>query len=405
MKKSFSWKRGIVVVVIVLLFVIFSGVGFVIGKVTTGKISLKIDPNIYQETALPDFFQNSLTKQVWSIMNNDFVDKTKLEDKELFYSALRGLVNGLGDPYTVFFDPETTKEFDEQIDGRFGGIGAELSVKDGGIMTIVAPMPETPAEKAGLMPGDKIFSVDGKEVSGMILEKVVRLIRGPEGTTVTLVIVRGEEEPKEYIITRAIIEMKSVKYEFRPDGLAYLQISGFNSDTSELVSKFEKELKTKKPRGIIVDLRNDPGGLLETALDIGSKWVEKDVLLIEKFGDGREIKYNAGSKAVFKGYPTVVLINEGSASASEIVAGALQDYKLATLVGKKSFGKGSVQMLKKLTDGSAVKVTVAKWLTPNGRSINELGIEPDITVEFTKADFDAKKDPQMEKALEILNKK
>lgn len=374
------------------------------GKVTTGKLNLKINPNVYQETALPEIFQNSLTRQVWSIINNEFVDKSKLDDKELFYSALRGLVGGLGDPYTDFFDPETTKDFNEQIAGQFAGIGAELSVKEGGIMTVVAPLPETPAEKAGILSGDKIFSVDGKEVTGMPLEKVVRMIRGTAGTTVTLVIVRGDEEPKDFVITRDIIEIKSVKYEFRADGLAYLQISGFNADTSELVSKFEKELKTRKPRGIILDLRNDPGGLLETALDIGSKWVEKDTLLIEKFGDGREIKYTAGNKAVFKGYPTVVLINQGSASASEIVAGALQDYKLGTLVGKKSFGKGSVQMLKSLSDGSSVKVTVAKWLTPNGRSINEEGIQPDVEVDITKEDVQNKKDPQLEKAIELLNK-
>ncbi len=404
MKKSFSWKRIFFIALVVLLFILFTGGGFVLGKVTTGKLNLKINPNVYQETALPEIFQNSLTRQVWSIINNEFVDKSKLDDKELFYSALRGLVGGLGDPYTDFFDPETTKDFNEQIAGQFAGIGAELSVKEGGIMTVVAPLPETPAEKAGILSGDKIFSVDGKEVTGMPLEKVVRMIRGTAGTTVTLVIVRGDEEPKDFVITRDIIEIKSVKYEFRADGLAYLQISGFNADTSELVSKFEKELKTRKPRGIILDLRNDPGGLLETALDIGSKWVEKDTLLIEKFGDGREIKYTAGNKAVFKGYPTVVLINQGSASASEIVAGALQDYKLGTLVGKKSFGKGSVQMLKSLSDGSSVKVTVAKWLTPNGRSINEEGIQPDVEVDITKEDVQNKKDPQLEKAIELLNK-
>jgi len=398
------FKRGGWILLFLILLAGASVGSFVLGKVTSGKINLNFNPDIYKETELPDVFKNTLTQQIWTIINSDFVDKSKIDDKELFYSALRGLVGGLDDPYTMFLDPETTKEFDEQISGQFQGIGAEIAIKDGGIITIVAPMPGTPSEKVGLLAGDKIFSVDGKEVTGMPLEKVVRMIRGEKGTTVTLMIVRGDEDPKEYVITRDMIEMKSVTYEFRKDGLAYVQMSGFNTDTNELFEKFIKEAKKNKVKGIILDLRNNPGGLLEMALEISSKWVDNKVILIEKFGDGREIKYTSSGSPDLAGMKTVVLINQGSASASEIVAGALQDYQLATIIGKTSFGKGSVQELKSLPDGSSIKVTVAKWLTPSGRSINEAGIKPDQEVNFTKEDSQNKKDPQLDKAAEILTK-
>lgn len=399
--KKKSFKKVILSLVVVVLCLLFYAGGYTFGKLSEGKINFKVDPDLYKQTKLTSMFQGKLIEQVWTILKTDFVDQEKIDEKELYYGALKGFVSGVGDPYTVLFDPETSKEFEDQISGKFEGIGAEIGLRDG-VVTIIAPLPGTPAENAGLKAGDKVYSVDSLEVIGMSLDKVVRLIRGAKGTEVTLLIVSGNEEPRDVVITRGVIELDSVKWEFRDDGIAYVELSSFNGDTVEQFDNFIKELKQKSPKGMILDLRNNPGGLLDTALDISSYWIEDELLLIEKFGDGREIEYKAGNKAALKNIKTVVLINEGSASGSEIVAGALQDYEIADILGEKSFGKGSVQALKKLPDGSSLKVTIAKWLTPKGNSINDEGITPNVEVDMTPQDYVDEKDPQLEKALELL---
>lgn len=398
-------KKGIIISIssIILLAIFFTS-GFVIGKVTSGKLSYKFNPSVYKQTELPNVFQNSLIQQVWTLLKSDYVDQTKIDEQKLFYGALKGFVAGVGDPYTTLMDPQTAQEFSQQIAGSFEGIGAQIGIKND-IVTVIAPLSGSPAEKAGIMAGDKIYSIDGTVTTNMLVEQAARLIRGPRGTKVTLVIVRGDAEPQTFEITRDVIALKSVTWKFRDDGLAYVALSGFDSDTAGLFNQFALEAKTKNPKGIILDLRNNPGGLLDTAVDIGSFWLEKKDMTIEKFGDGTEQRYATSNNAPLKGIPTVVLINEGSASASEIVAGAFQDYKIATLVGAKSFGKGSVQELKDLPDGSSLKITIAKWLTPMGRSINELGIEPDIKVAITADDVAKKNDSQLNKAVDILKGK
>ncbi|KKR08595.1 MAG: Carboxy-terminal-processing protease [Parcubacteria group bacterium GW2011_GWC2_39_14] len=400
-----KWKLRIIVgvIVIILLGIFFAG-GYVLGKVTDGKITFKGDIELYKPTKLSNLFESKLLEQVWTIIQTDFVDKDKIDEKKLFYGAIAGFVSGLEDQHTVFLDPETTAEFEDAISGAFEGIGAEIAIKDG-LLTIVSPLQGSPSERAGLLPGDIVFKVDGKDIFGLSVEKAARLIRGPRGTEVTLTIVRGDEDPLEIKIVRDVITTKSVEWQFRDDGLVHIKLKAFNGDTSELMKEFAKEVKAKNPKGIILDLRNDPGGLLDTALDVCSYWIENQVVLIEKFGDGRETKYQANNLAPFKNIPTVVLINQGSASGSEIVAGALQDYEISKLVGEKSYGKGSVQTLKKLPDGSSIKVTVAKWFTPKMRTINELGIAPDVEVDFTRADAEAKKDPQLDAAIKELQKK
>ncbi len=393
-------KISIAVILLVFLAIFFLG-GFFIGKLTSGKISLKVDPDYYKQTALSDIFSNRLVEQVWTILRTDYVDKDKLDEKEMFYSALKGFVAGAGDAYTVLLDPELSKEFDEQISGEFEGIGAEIGLRDG-IVTVIAPLAGTPAEQAGLLSGDKIYSVDNTEVIGMTLDKVVRMIRGPKGTNVTLLIARGDEESKDVVITRGVIEIKSVEWEFLDNGIVHVEFSSFNEDTLDLFKKLAKEISQKNTKGIILDMRNNPGGLLNVALDVCSYWIEDDLLLIEKFGDGRDMQYTAGNRAPFKNIPTVVLINMGSASGSEIVAGALQDYEIGEIIGEQSFGKGSVQALKKLPDGSSLKVTIAKWLTPKGRSINDEGIAPDLAVELTYDQYLNKEDPQLDEAIKQL---
>ncbi len=405
LNKNKKITKKIVITLVVIAFIfLFYMAGYISGKLGEGKIELKVNPQLYQETDLPEMFSGTLLQQIWSVIKTDYVDQENIDEKELYYGALKGFVAGVGDPYTVLLDPETAKEFDQQISGEFEGIGAEIAIKDG-IVTVVAPLPDTPADKAGLLAGDKIYAVDGTEVIGMSLDKVVRMIRGPKGTEVTLLIVRGDDEAKELIIARGVIELKSVKWSFRPDGLAYIELNSFNGDTTDLFNQAAAEIVAKKPKGIILDLRNNPGGLLDTAIDICSFWLDSEVAVIERFGDGRETEYKTENKSPLKGFPTVVLINKGSASGSEILAGAFQDYGIATTVGEQSFGKGSVQVLKKLPDGSSIKVTIAKWLTPKGTSINDQGIAPDVAVEITKEDFDNKKDPQLDKAVELLLKK
>lgn len=397
-------RRVMIGVVIVFWLAVFFIGGFGVGKITTGKIKLNINSEIYKETELPAVFDNTLMKQVWTIIKSDFVDQDKIDDKKLFYGALEGFVNGLGDEHSFFLDPKITEELEMQIAGEFEGIGAQVSMKEG-VLTVVAPIAGSPAEKVGLKPGDFILAVDGQDVVGMALDKAVRLIRGPKGTEVKLSVVSGEEDPKDISIKRDKIEMKSVEWKFRDDGLAYVAMTGFHADTTYLFNKFIKEYKNQKAKGLILDLRNNPGGLLDQAVNISSAWIENDVVVVERMGSGQEILYNAAKGAPLKGVPTVILVNAGSASGSEIVAGAFKDYKIGQLVGEKTFGKGSVQNLKKLPDGSSVKITVAKWLTPNRNTIEKEGIVPDVEVKLTKEDYEQKKDPQLDKAVELLRKK
>jgi carboxyl-terminal processing protease len=399
--KSKKIKKIIILLLIIFWLGAFFASGFVVGKLTDGKIAFKGDLELYKPSYLPALFESSLLQQIWTIIQTEYVDQEGIDETKLYYGALRGFVAGLEDPHSTFLDPDTTKAFEEQIAGEFEGIGAEISLKDG-ILTVVAPLPESPAEIAGLRTGDKVYSVDGVETIGKTLEELVTMIRGKKGTAVTLLIVRGDEDPQDIEITRDVIELKSVRWEFRDDGLAHLELRAFNGDTIKLINQFVNEYKNSGSEGILFDMRNNPGGLLDVAIDICSLWVGDDVVVLEKFGDGREIKYTAGKVTPLADVPTVILINEGSASGSEIVAGAFQDLKIADVVGKKSFGKGSVQALKKLPEGSSVKITVAKWLTPKGRSISEEGIEPDYEVEYTREDAEAELDPQLDKAIELL---
>jgi carboxyl-terminal processing protease len=260
-----------------------------------------------------------------------------------------------------------------------------------------------PAEKAGLKAGDLVLSINGESTSGISIDAAVNKIRGPKGTEVTLTIFReGVEGTKDYVIKRGQIVVKSVKTEFTDDNLLIIEVSHFNEDTEALFNSAVAEAMNKNPRGIILDLRNNPGGFFNTSIEMASEWIDNAIVVKEATGSEDVREHLSRGRARLKDFNTVVLVNEGSASASEIVSGALQDYGEAVLVGKKTFGKGSVQQLVDISDGSSVKITVAKWLTPNGRSISDEGVEPDIEVDLTLEDFNANKDPQLDKAKEIL---
>ena len=341
--------------------------------------------------------------EVWDTLTEQYVDKDKISEKKLFYGALKGMVAAVGDPYTVFMDPKISKDFSDDLKGTFEGIGAEIGIKND-ILTIVAPLPEMPAEIAGLRSGDKVLAIDGESTMGIMIDEAVNKIRGPKNTDVTLSIVReGVDELLDIVITRGKIIVKSVRTEIKENDVFVVKITNFNEDTEALFNKAVREIVEKNPKGIILDLRSNPGGFLDTAIEVSSEWVENNIVVSEKHGSDFLNEHLSRGRARLKDFQTVVLVNEGSASASEIVSGALQDYGLATIIGRKTFGKGSVQTLNKFDDGSSVKITIAKWLTPNGRSINDDGILPDYDVKLSSDDYNANKDPQMEAAIEFLH--
>lgn len=391
-----------------LLYLVVIGLGssFVIGY-TAGKdakygpTDTVVLPKVTTPSSVSKEVDFNLFWDVWQRVKKDFVEKD-VSDKELFYGALSGIVASVDDPYTVFLDPDTTKKFEESLSGSFDGIGAEIGKKNEQIV-IMAALPDTPAERAGLKPQDMILAVEGKTTAGTTLDEVVTRIRGKKGTSVVLTIYReGEKKERDVSIVRDTIQIKSVVWNMKKD-VGYIKVSHFNEDTEGAFGMAVREVVTKKPKGLVLDLRNNPGGFLETAVEMASYWVDGKTIVIEKYDEKKQDSYVGHAAALLKDIPTVVLVNEGSASASEIVAGALQDYGKAAIMGKKTFGKGSVQDLQRLRDGSAIKITVAKWYTPKGKNINEEGIKPDHEVNQSE-DEKNKDDLQLNAALELLRK-
>jgi carboxyl-terminal processing protease len=319
----------------------------------------------------------------------------------------------VGDPYTTFFTPDELKNFETDLAGSFDGIGAEIGKQNGSIV-IIAPIDGTPAKQAGLLPKDIIVKVNGELAGEWTTEEAVRHIRGPKGTEVTLTIYRdGHNDTFDVKIKRDSIVIKSVKWEVKTvkdasgaeKKVGLIAVSRFGDDTSSLFSNAVQDLKAKGVTGIVLDLRSNPGGYLETAVDLASYWADKDkVIVTEAHSDGKNIEYKSKGYGRLTGIKTVTLINGGSASASEILSGALHDYKLTTLLGEKSYGKGSVQEVLDLPGNSALKVTIAKWLTPSGHNINKEGIAPDTEVKLTEDDIKNQKDPQLDKALQDVVK-
>lgn len=348
----------------------------------------------------------SLFWKVWGLLNDKFVDKSKLDARELFYGAIDGMLAATDDPYTTFFSPKENKDFKEDISGTFEGIGAEMGVKND-ILTIIAPLEGTPAEKAGLMAGDKVVEIDGESTAALSLEEAVNRIRGKKGTEVRLTIFRsGDEETRDIAVKRDVILVKSVRFEMKENDIAYIRVSRFGEDTEAEFEAAVKQVQGRKAKGLVIDLRNNPGGFLESAVNMGSLMLPAGtVVVMEENGAGEREEIRSRGGDILSGVPTAVLINEGSASASEILAGALRDNRdNVTLIGKKSFGKGSVQELIPVNKETSVKITVARWLTPKGEQINNVGIAPDIEVGIKGEDMENKRDPQIDKALEILKK-
>ncbi len=321
---------------------------------------------------------------VIDLVKKNYVDEVK--DKDVVYAAIKGILESL-DPHSSFMTPDMYKDMQTETKGEFGGIGIEITIKDG-FPTVITPIEDTPAYKAGLKAGDHIIKIDGKPAKNMGLVDVVKLIRGQKGKGVTLTVMReGFTAPRDFVVVRDVIQVKSVKYRLLEGGYGYIRLVQFQEKTTKdldnAINELEKANKDKPLKGILLDLRNNPGGLLEQAVDVSDKFLS-DGLIVYIEGRQREenkMKFYATKKSADYLGPLVILVNEGSASASEIVAGAMQDYRRAIIVGTKSFGKGSVQTIFPLSDGSAVRLTTAKYYTPKGRSIQAEGITPDIVVD------------------------
>lgn len=364
-----------------------------------------------------------LFTEVLSIIQSQYVDE--VPPKDLIYSAIKGTLRGL-DPHSSFLDPEMYKEMQVETSGSFGGLGIEITLKDD-ILTVVAPIEGTPAYQAGVHPGDRIIKIEGLTTKDMQLTDAVKRMRGKPGTKVTITIVReGWTEPKDFEITREQIRVQSVKSMQLEPGIEYIRLRQFQEQTAtDLEAALEKYSKEGKIQGLVLDLRNNPGGLLTSSVDVAEKFLDSGRLVVYTEGRVRNqnMRFTANAKRAYLDFPIVVLVNQGSASASEIVAGALQDWGRAVVLGTQSFGKGSVQTIIPLTDGSGLRLTTAKYFTPKGRSIHGKGITPDILVEQPKVTAAAgatgepapavpstadtpqemlKKDVQLQRALDLL---
>ncbi|OGF00348.1 MAG: hypothetical protein A3G07_00370 [Candidatus Doudnabacteria bacterium RIFCSPLOWO2_12_FULL_47_12] len=334
---------------------------------------------------------------------NDGIDLEKV-----LHGAVQGAVSALGDPYSVFLPPKEAQDFKNELSGNIDGIGAEIGIKHQRL-TVIAPLDGSPALRAGLRGGDYIYKVDDQETTNLTVEEAVGKIRGPAGSQVKLTIFHvGDTKPVDVVITRARIEIKSVETEVRNVNgkkIGIIKLRRFGEDTTGGVRNAVSSFLVQGVNGVILDMRNNPGGFLDTAVDVAGFWIKDgETVLIQKFGDGSEDIFRAEGQGRLNGVSTVVLMNGGSASASEIVAGALKDHDLARLIGEKSFGKGSVQELIDLDGKAQLKLTIAKWLTPKGHDLNKEGLEPDIKVELSEEDFQNDRDPQMERALEELTR-
>ena len=407
-----TWKRLSIPFIVIICLVFGFGGGILYTKKKAQAVP-PIQQLINQDVGQIENVDFSLFWKVWSSLSAKYVDNSKLDTQKMVYGAIEGMVDSIGDPYTVFFEPVKAKEFAQEISGAFGGVGMEIGVKND-VLTVIAPLPNTPAAKAGISASDKILKINGDSTQGLSAEEAVSIIRGKVGTKVTITISGSDDKPRDITLTRETIKVPTVVWKMinsNNKNIAYIQAYQFNENINSQFKKAVDEIEKSNPKadGIVLDLRNNPGGLLDSAITLAGYFVAKGQPVVsEVFGDGTINKFTSDGNAILAKYSVVVLVNGGSASASEILAGALHDNLHLKLIGEKTFGKGVVQELVNLDDGASLKVTVARWFTPAGTNISEKGIEPDIKVELTE---DQKKniifgdlsvDPQLQKALEYV---
>ena len=403
-----SNSRKIIIVSVFVSLIVGFGIGF---WFASGEINSNLPivrELINQNLGQPEKLDFSLFWDVWNTLSAKYVDPTKLDNQKMLYGAISGMVDSLGDPYTVFLEPKISEKFQEEISGAFGGVGMEIG-KRNNALTVIAPLKDTPAYRAGIKAGDKILKIDGKVTGDLSVEEAVNLIRGKKGTKVVITI-SDNGNTKDVELVRDVIKIPSVEWKLLNGDVAYLQVYTFNQNIDADFQKAVEQILKSSAIKLVVDLRNNPGGLLDSAINLSGWFLNDDqIVTMQEFRDGTREEFRSKGNSALRIYRTLFLINGGSASASEILAGAVNDNLNIQLVGEKSFGKGSVQQLEEFKNGSSLKVTIAKWLTPNGRSITDLGIEPNVEVKMPEDPEEGEieigtpgKDPQLDKALELL---
>ena len=361
------------------------------------------------EICSPEDIDFTLFWKSYYKLQEKFVDQGKFDSQKILYGAISGMTKSLDDPYTTFFNPEEAKVFMDDVTGEFEGVGMEIGMREGQL-TVIAPLEGTPAQKAGLRAGDKIIKIDDTFSQGIDINEAIKLIRGSRGTEVSFSILReSQEELKEFKVVRAVIEVPSLEWEIIENNIAHLKLYQFSDKTNSDFREAAAEILKSPAQKIILDLRSNPGGYLQVASDVAGWFLEKGkVIVIESPKDRIEdfdenvIEYKSQGPERLLAYPIVVLINQGTASGAEILAGALRDNRGIQLIGETSFGKGCVQEIENMDNGSILKITIANWFTPNGNLISDEGLEPDIKIEMTNEDYDQGKDPQLKKAIEII---
>ncbi len=380
--------------------------GFVVGRITTPRIPESISLLPTSPAAESDQTSELFVPfwEAWQLVHEQYIEQP-VNDELLMRGAIKGMMEALGDEHSSYIEPSDYESFTAVQAGEYEGIGAWVNT-DAEYLTISEPMPGSPAEKAGLQPGDEIIAIDGVDMTGTDPEVARQHVLGPKGSVVTLTIQREGVDPFDVEITRASITVPSVEGEMLEGKIAYVHIYSFGAKTTQELTTLLEQLMTEDPVGLVLDLRNNGGGYRDTAIEVASQFIGDGVIMYEEYGSGPRDTFNAEPGGLATDIPMVVLVNDLSASASEIVAGALQDHGRAQLVGTVTFGKGSVQVWTPLSnDEGAVRITIARWLTPNGRQIHQIGLTPDVAVELTEEDFTAGLDPQLAKAVELLTAK
>ena len=405
---EFLKRHGALLILGVIIAIGSFNLGFNSGEKSLSNPVIGLDNKTEEKPAAVDF---APFWKAWNLINEKYVPASTtakvVSDQEKVWGAIKGLADSLDDPYTVFFPPVESSIFESDIRGNFEGVGMEVVAQDGAI-TIIAPLKDSPAARAGILAGDRIIKIEDRGTSSLSTEDAVQIIRGPKGTSVTLTIFRtGVKEPFDIKVVRDVINVPTINTKTLPGGIFVIELYSFSAQSPNLFRSALREFVTSGNDKLILDLRGNPGGYLEAAIDMASWFLPPGKVVVrEDFGTSRDEKiYRSKGYDIFNDkLKFVILVDRGSASASEILAGALAEHGKAILVGDKTFGKGSVQELVNITSKTSLKVTIARWLTPNGLSISEDGIEPDYLVKYTTADREAGRDPQLEKAIEILNK-
>ena len=404
-------KKGSLVGFLVQFFLValvFFAIGFVVGQKKIeidkrGKVPIvNVSSQTSPEVQNVDF---SLFWEVFKILPQKYIDKDAVSAQEMVYGAISGMVRSLGDPYTAFVNPKQNELIKSELAGAYEGVGIQIGFNEDKRLAVIAPLSGTPAEREGIFAKDIIAKIDKRDTFDLTLPEAVELIRGPAGTKVKLTLIRdGEVEPIEKEVERANIDVKSVEVEFRNAGskeIAIIKVSRFGEKTDSEWDIVVSEVEARDVDGVIVDMRNNPGGLLSSAIHLGGEFVSGSIVK-QRDANGREVESSAEKQGRLLKMPLVVIVNGGSASAAEIFAGAIQDKRRGQIIGEQTFGKGTVQDVVDLPGGSSLHVTIAQWLTPNGNSIQDAGITPDIVVELNADDREAKRDPQLDRALEEI---